>query len=233
MRALVRAAVDHGRLLEVHEAFAQNIIVGFARIGGRPVGIVANQPSVLAGVLDIDASVKAARFVRFCDCFNVPLVVWVDVPGFLPGVDQEHRGIIASRCEAPLRVQRGDGAEAHRHHAQGVRRRLRRDELEAHPRRREPRIPHRRNRRDGTRGRRERRFTAPRSKRQTIPKRRAPSSSPTTARASPIPIKAAELGFVDEVIRPRETRRRLGAWLDVLRTKRDRNPAKKHGNIPL
>ncbi len=95
MRRVIAAVVDDGHLFEVQAAFAPNIIVGFSRLGGRPVGIVANQPAVLAGVLDIDASVKAARFVRFCDCFNVPLVVWVDVPGFLPGVDQEHRGIIA------------------------------------------------------------------------------------------------------------------------------------------
>ena len=86
--------VDDGNFFEVHEHYAQNIVVGFARIGGRPVGIVANQPQVLAGCLDIDASIKAARFVRFCDCFNIPLVTFVDVPGFLPGTDQEYGGII-------------------------------------------------------------------------------------------------------------------------------------------
>ena len=94
MVELVRRVVDDGRLFLIHEEYAKNIITGFARIGGAPVGIVANQPLVLAGVLDIDASIKAARFVRFCDCFNIPIVTWVDVPGFLPGVDQEHRGII-------------------------------------------------------------------------------------------------------------------------------------------
>ena len=90
----MRAVVDDGHLFEIAEAYAQNIVVGFARIGGRAVGVVANQPAVLAGVLDIHASMKAARFVRFCDCFNIPLVTFVDVPGFLPGTDQEYGGII-------------------------------------------------------------------------------------------------------------------------------------------
>ncbi|MCA9640677.1 MAG: acyl-CoA carboxylase subunit beta, partial [Myxococcales bacterium] len=94
MKNVIRAAVDDGYLFEVQEQYARNMVCGFARLGGRPVGIVANQPAMLAGVLDIDASIKAARFVRFCDCFNLPIVTWVDVPGFLPGVTQEHRGII-------------------------------------------------------------------------------------------------------------------------------------------
>ena len=94
MHDLIGAVVDDGGFLEVHRHFAQNIVVGFARLGGRPVGIVANQPAVLAGCLDIDASVKGARFVRFCDAFNIPLITFEDVPGFLPGVRQEHGGII-------------------------------------------------------------------------------------------------------------------------------------------
>ena len=94
IKTVITATVDDGYLFEVHEHYAKNMVVGFARIGGRPVGIVANQPAYLAGVLDIDASIKAARFVRFCDCFNIPILTFVDVPGFLPGVDQEHRGII-------------------------------------------------------------------------------------------------------------------------------------------
>src|SRR5262249_34882181 len=94
VKDVVRAVVDDGHLFEVAEQYAMNIVVGFARIGGRAVGVVANQPQVLAGVLDNDSSMKAARFVRFCDCFNIPLVTFVDVPGFLPGVDQEHNGII-------------------------------------------------------------------------------------------------------------------------------------------
>ena len=94
IKDVIRAVVDDGHFFEVHERYAQNIVVGFARIGGAPVGIVANQPMCLAGCLDIDACIKAARFVRFCDCFNIPLVTFVDVPGFLPGTDQEYGGII-------------------------------------------------------------------------------------------------------------------------------------------
>jgi len=94
MVEVIRAVVDDGDLLEVHEHFAKNIVVGFARLGGRPVGVVANQPAHLAGTLDIDASVKAARFVRFCDAFNIPLVTFEDVPGFLPGTVQEWGGVI-------------------------------------------------------------------------------------------------------------------------------------------
>ena len=94
MSALVRMVTDDGQLLQVHEHYARNIIVGFARFGGRSVGVVANQPAVMAGSLDINASVKAARFVRFCDAFNIPLVTFVDVPGYLPGTQQEHDGII-------------------------------------------------------------------------------------------------------------------------------------------
>jgi propionyl-CoA carboxylase beta chain len=94
MHEVIRRVVDEAQFLEVHQGFADNIVVGFARLGGRPAGIVANQPAVLAGVLDINASLKAARFIRFCDCFNIPVVTFVDVPGFLPGVGQEHGGII-------------------------------------------------------------------------------------------------------------------------------------------
>src|SRR5206468_2352888 len=93
-KKLVQLVVDEGDFFEVHQGYARNIVIGFARLGGRPVGIVANQPSVLAGCLDINASVKAARFVRFCDAFNIPLVVFLDVPGFLPGTQQEYGGII-------------------------------------------------------------------------------------------------------------------------------------------
>ena len=122
--------------LEVHEHFARNILVGFARLGGRPVGIVANQPAHLAGTLDIDASVKGARFVRFCDAFNIPLVTFEDVPGFLPGTRAGVRRHHPPRREAAVRVCRGDGAEADRDHAQGLRRRLLRDVEQAHSHRR-------------------------------------------------------------------------------------------------
>ena len=232
MRALVQATVDHGVLFEVHQAFAQNIICGFARIGGRSVGIVANQPSVLAGVLDIDASIKAARFVRFCDCFNVPLVVWVDVPGFLPGVDQEHRGIIASGAKLlyafseatvpklTIITRKAYGGAYDVMNSKHIRA----DASLAFPTA-------------------EIAVMGPDAAVNVIHRAELEAASdPDAARADLVadyrarfanPYKAAELGFVDEVIRPRETRRRLGAWLDILKTKRDRNPAKKHGNIPL
>ena len=140
MKRVIELVVDDGEFLEVHERYAENIVCGFARLGGHSVGVVGNQPRSLAGVLDIDSSVKAARFVRTCDAFNIPLVTFVDVPGFLPGygagVGRDH----PPRREAPLRVLRGDGAEAGRDHAQGVRRRVRRHELEAHPRRLQLRV---------------------------------------------------------------------------------------------
>ena len=115
MHDLIQAVVDDGVFLEVHRLYAQNIVVGFARLGGRAVGVVANQPAVLAGCLDIDASVKAARFVRFCDAFNIPLITFEDVPGFLPGVQQS---TAASSARAPscLRVCGKRPAEDHGHH---------------------------------------------------------------------------------------------------------------------
>ena len=128
-----------------------NIVVGFARLGGRTVGIVANQPAHLAGTLDIDASVKGARFVRFCDAFNIPLVTFEDVPGFLPGTRQEYGGIIRHGAKLLLRVRRGDGAEGHRDHAQGLRRRVLRDVEQAHPDRRELRVADGGDRGDGAR----------------------------------------------------------------------------------
>ena len=140
MHDVLRRVVDDGDFLEIQPAWAANILVGFARLGGRAVGIVAQQPAVLAGALDIDASVKAARFVRTCDAFNVPLVTFVDVPG-LParrraGARRDH----PPRREAALRLLRGDGPEGDGHHAQGVRRRVRRHEQQAHPRRHELRV---------------------------------------------------------------------------------------------
>ena len=155
VRLVVRMIVDDGEFYEVHEDFAPNIVCGFARLDGHAVGIVANQPASGAGVLDIDASVKAARFVRTCDAFNIPLVVFCDVPGFLPGVAQEWDGIIRHGAKLHVRVRRGDRAEDHDHHAQGLRRRLRRDGLQAHRRRPQPRLADRRGRGHGTRGRRE------------------------------------------------------------------------------
>jgi propionyl-CoA carboxylase beta chain len=232
MRRVIEAAVDDGHLFEVHAAFAPNVIVGFARIGGRPVGIVANQPATLAGVLDIDASVKAARFVRFCDCFNVPLVVWVDVPGFLPGVAQEHRGIIMhgakllyafSEATVPKLTVITRKAYGGAYDVMNSKH-IRADVNLAFP---------------GA----EIAVMGPEGA-VNIMYRGAieAAGDPEQARADFVkdyrdrfanPYRAAELGFVDEVIEPKDVRRRLAQYLELLRTKRDRNPARKHGNIPL
>ena len=135
MLDLIHAVADDGHFLEVHQHYAKNIIVGFARLGGRSVGVVANQPAVLAGTLDINASVKGARFVRFCDAFNIPLVTFEDVPGFLPGTVQEYRRHHQTRRKTAVRICRGDGAEDHRDHAQGLWRRVLRHGEQAHPHR--------------------------------------------------------------------------------------------------
>jgi propionyl-CoA carboxylase beta chain len=232
MRRVIEACVDERELFEVHRSFAENIIVGFARIGGRPVGIVANQPAVLAGVLDIDASVKAARFVRFCDCFNLPLVVWVDVPGFLPGVDQEHRGIIAhgakllyafSEATVPKLTVITRKAYGGAYDVMNSKH-IRADVNLAFP---------------GA----EIAVMGPDAAVNVVYRAAIEAAAePERARAEFVadyrarfasPYRAAELGFIDEVIRPRDTRRRLAQYLELLRTKRERNPSRKHGNIPL
>jgi len=232
MLEVLRAVVDDRYLLEAHEAFARNILTCFARIGGRPVGIVANQPSVLAGVLDIDASVKAARFVRFCDCFNIPLVTFVDVPGFLPGVDQEHRGIIMhgakllyAYCEATVPkltviTRKAYGGAYDVMNSKHIRADVNLAFPSAEIAVMGP---------DGA---------------VNIVYQRAIDAAPdkAAARAEFVadyrerfanPYHAAELGFVDEVIEPRLLRRRLAMYLTLFATKRDKNPPKKHGNIPL
>jgi propionyl-CoA carboxylase beta chain len=219
-------------LFQAHEAFAGNILTCFARIDGRPVGIVANQPAVLAGVLDIDASVKAARFVRFCDCFNIPLVTFVDVPGFLPGVDQEHRGIIThgakllyAYCEATVpkltvitRKAYGGAYDVMNS------KHIRADVNLAFP---------------GA----EIAVMGPDGAVNIVyQKQIAEAEDKAGARADFVeeyrerfanPFQAAELGFIDEVIEPRLLRRRLCTYLSLFATKRDRNPPRKHGNIPL
>ena len=161
MKKVIELIVDDGHFFEVHEEYAGNIVVGYARLGGSAVGIVANQPMVLAGVLDINASVKAARFVRTCDAFNVPLITFVDVPGYLPGTDQEHNGIIMNGakllyayCEATVpkltvTTRKSYGGRLLRH------------EQQAYPRRSQRRLAHGRNRRDGS-GRRRRDHLSPR-----------------------------------------------------------------------
>ncbi len=186
MKELIAAVVDEGYFYEVQPEFARNILIGFARLGGRSVGIVANQPAHLAGCLDINASVKAARFIRFCDCFNIPVVTFVDVPGFLPGTEQEYHGIIRhgakllyAYAEATVpkvtivtRKAYGGGyiVMASKH--------LRGDINLG--------LSDRRDRRDGTRRARSILFFATRCRKQPIPPRRATKWSPTIARRSPI-----------------------------------------------
>ncbi len=232
MKEVIRRIVDDGYLLEVHEHFAQNIIVGFARLGGHPVGIVAQQPTVLAGVLDIDASVKAARFVRFCDCFNIPIVTFEDVPGFMPGVAQEHGGIIRHGAKLLFAY-----AEATVPKLTVVTRKsyggaycvmspkaLRGDVNLAWPMA-------------------EIAVMGPEAAVNIIFRREiAAAEDPEAERARLVeeyrarfanPYVAAARGYLDDVIEPRETRPRLINALEMLQNKRETNPPKKHGNPPL
>ncbi len=232
MLDLIHAVTDDGYFLEVHQYYARNIVVGFARIDGRPVGIVANQPAVLAGTLDIDASVKGARFVRFCDAFNIPLVTFEDVPGFLPGTVQEFGGIIrhgakllyayaeATVPKVTVITRKAYGGAycvmASKH--------LRTDFNYAWPTA-------------------ELAVMGPEGAVNILYKRELDAAADAiAARAEKVsefrekfanPYIAASRGFVDEVIRPRDTRRKLITALRNLENKRDRNPPKKHGNIPL
>ncbi len=232
IKELIRTVVDDGRFLEVHELFAPNIVVGFGRFGGRAAGIVANQPAVLAGCLDIDASVKGARFVRFCDAFNIPLVTFEDVPGFLPGTAQEWGGIIrhgakllyafaeATVPKITIIARKAYGGAycvmASKH--------IRTDLNLAYPTA-------------------EIAVMGPEGAVNVLYRRElAKAADPQALRGQKMeefrerfanPFIAASRGFVDAVVEPRTTRRRIVAALEVLRTKRDKNPPKKHGNIPL
>ena len=233
MHDVIRRIVDDGDFLEIQPAWAANIIVGFARLGGRTVGIVAQQPAVLAGALDIDASVKAARFVRICDAFNVPLVTFVDVPGFLPGVAQEHGGIIRhgakllyAYCEATVpkvtvitrKAYGGAYDVMSSKHIRG-------DVNFAWPTRRD--------RGDGRRGRGEHHLQGRDRGGRAIRPRSGGAWSRDYEAEFANPYVAAARGYVDDVIVPRETRPRLIRALEMLADKRDTNPRKKHGNIPL
>jgi propionyl-CoA carboxylase beta chain len=229
---LIHAIADDAGFLEVHQHYARNIVVGFARLGGRPVGIVANQPAHLAGTLDIDASVKGARFVRFCDAFNIPLVTFEDVPGFLPGTVQEYGGIIrhgakllyafaeATVPKVTVITRKAYGGAycvmASKH--------IRTDFNYAWPTAEIAVM--------GAEG------AVNILYKRDIEK----AADPAAMRQQKVaefrekfanPYVAAEKGFVDEVILPRTTRRRLIQALATLEGKRDRNPPKKHGNIPL
>jgi propionyl-CoA carboxylase beta chain len=232
MHDVLRRVVDDGGFLEIQPAWAQNIIVGFARLGGRSVGIVAQQPSVLAGALDIDASVKAARFVRTCDAFNVPLVTFVDVPGFLPGVDQEHGGIIRHGAKLLFAY-----AEATVPKVTVITRKAYGGAYDVM---------------SSKHIRGDMNFAWPTAEiavmgaegavnvisRDVI----AAAADPEAERDRLVqayradfanPYIAAARGYVDDVIRPSETRPRLIRALTLLADKRDTNPRKKHGNIPL
>ncbi|RPI25536.1 MAG: methylmalonyl-CoA carboxyltransferase, partial [Actinobacteria bacterium] len=232
MVELIDMIVDDGEFYQVHEHFAPNIVCGLGRLDGYTVGVVANQPAALAGTLDINASVKAARFVRFCDAFNIPLVVFVDVPGFLPGVDQEHGGIIRhgakllyafSEATVPrisVITRKAYGGAYLVMNARAVRA----DVVYAWPTAEIAVM--------GAAGA------------VSIIHRRelANAANEDDARSQLIadyedrfanPYLAAERGFVDDVIEPRETRPRLIAALEMLRNKREAMPPKKHGNIPL
>jgi propionyl-CoA carboxylase beta chain len=224
--------VDAGSFLEVHARFAQNIICGFARIEGRSVGIVAQQPEVLAGVLDIDASDKGARFVRTCDCFNIPLVTLVDVPGFLPGVEQEHRGIIRhgakllyAYCEATVPKLTIITRKAYGGAYDVMSSKHVRGDLNLAWPTAEVAVM-------GVEG----------AVNIIFRDRIAAAADPDAERSRLVaeyeerfanPYVAAARGYVDEVIVPSETRQRLASGLRMLEGKRQSLPPKKHGNIPL
>ena len=232
IKDLLRAVVDEGHFFEVQPHYAQNMVIGFARLGGKPVGLVANQPQVLAGCLDIGASVKAARFVRFCDCFNLPLVTFVDVPGFLPGTDQEWGGIIkhgakllyafaeATVPKITVITRKAYGGAydvmASKH--------IRADVNFAYPTA-------------------EIAVMGPEGAVNIIFRAEIAAASDVAATRDRLvkdyratfanPYKAAELGYIDEVIFPEDTRPRLIGALQMLKNKRQQNPPRKHGNLPL
>jgi len=227
MGEIIGHVVDDGHFLEVQKDYAHNMLIGFARLGGYSVGVVANQPAFLAGCLDIDSSVKAARFVRFCDAFNIPIVTFVDVPGFLPGTVQEFAGIIRhgakllyAFCEATVpkvtvitrKAYGGAYDVMSSKHIRG-----------------------------------DFNFAYPSAEIAVMGPEQAinilyRNELKTSERSELVedyrkkfanPFKAAELGYIDEVIMPRETRAKVIAALKALENKRDKNPARKHGNIPL
>jgi propionyl-CoA carboxylase beta chain len=232
MKRLVELVVDDGEFYEVHEHFAPNLLIGYARLDGYSVGIVANNPSALAGTLDIDASVKGARFVRFCDAFNIPIVTFVDVPGFLPGVDQEHGGIIRhgakllyAYCEATVprvtvvtRKAYGGAYLVMNSRAVGADFALAwpTAEIAVMGAQGAVNVIHRRAIADAE--------DADAKRAELIAEYEGAFSNPYVS---------AERGLIDEVIEPRETRPRLIRALEMLRTKRTSLPPKKHGNIPL
>jgi propionyl-CoA carboxylase beta chain len=232
MKDVIHTVVDDSYFFEVHEHYAKNIVVGFARFNGKPVGIVANQPAMLAGTLDINASVKGARFVRFCDCFNIPLVTFEDVPGFLPGTQQEYGGIIkhgakllyafaeATVPKVTVITRKAYGGAycvmASKHIRADVNYAWPSAEIAVMGPEGAVDIVYKREL-DGA------------ENREAVRQQKIEEFRDRLAN----PYVAADRGFVDAVIQPRETRKKLIQALEMLETKRDKNPPKKHGNIPL
>jgi propionyl-CoA carboxylase beta chain len=235
MKDVIHAVVDDGYFFEVQEHYAKNMVVGFARLDGRSVGIVANQPAMLAGTLDINASIKGARFVRFCDCFNIPLVTFEDVPGFLPGTAQEYGGIIkhgakllyafaeATVPKITIITRKAYGGA----YCVMSSKHVRTDVNYAWPTAEIAVM--------GPEGavdivyKRELDGAANPQDRQELRQRKIEEFRDRFAS----PYVAADRGFVDAIIQPHETRKKLIQALAMLETKRDKNPPKKHGNIPL
>lgn len=227
MHEIIQTVIDNRHFLEVQPQYAQNMIVGFARFGGRPVGIVANQPQHLAGVLDINSSVKAARFVRFCDAFNIPLVTFVDVPGFLPGTNQEFGGIIKhgakllyafSEATVPkitLITRKAYGGAydvmSSKHIGADVNLAYPTAEIAVMGPEGAINIIHRNGLSDE-------------EKTKAVQEYREKFANP---------YKAASLGYIDEIINPKDTRKKIVDALEMTHNKRKSNPPKKHGNIPL
>ncbi len=232
MREVIHLVVDDQDFLEVHEHYGENIVVGFAHLGGRVVGVIANQPQVLAGCLDIHASMKGARFIRFCDCFNIPLVTFEDVPGFLPGTDQEWNGIIKhgakllfAYCEATVPKLTVITRKAYGGAYDVMSSKHIRGDLNLAWPTAEVAVM-------GSKGAVEIIF---KKEIEAANDPEATEAEKTEAYRERFanPYSAAERGYLDDVIEPRRTRPRLISALAILETKRDRNPPKKHGNIPL
>jgi propionyl-CoA carboxylase beta chain len=232
MKRVIKFVVDDGQFFEIQEQYAPNVVIGFAHLGGHSVGIIANQPAVLAGVLDINASAKAARFIRFCDAFNIPLVTFVDVPGFMPGTVQEHGGIIRSGakllfayCEATVPklavvTRKAYGGAFDVMSSKNIRGDLNLAWPSAEIAVMGP---------DG-------------AVNIVFRKEIAQSADPMKTKAELVaeyrakfanPYIAAARGYIDDVIEPHETRARLINGLEMLSNKRDSNPPRKHGCMPL
>ncbi|MBV9624008.1 MAG: acyl-CoA carboxylase subunit beta [Acidobacteria bacterium] len=243
IKQVIRMVVDDEYFFEVHEHYAKNLVVGFARMNGRSVGIVANQPAVLAGTLDINASVKGARFVRFCDCFNIPLITFEDVPGFLPGTQQEYGGIIrhgakllyafaeATVPKLTVITRKAYGGAycvmASKHIRTDVNYAWPTAEIAVMGPEGAVDIVYKRDLERATNPNSG--AAEPSARRDRIRQEKIDEFRERFAN----PYVAAERGFVDAVIQPRNTRKSLIRALEMLDTKRDKNPPKKHGNVPL